>query len=240
MNGEMELEGVSFTHPRPGDTAAHTELFRAPVHFSGTACAIVFDRALSFRPVASADEATAEALEACAARLLSDRRVDGLAVDSLIERTRSAITTRLAEGVVALEPVARDLGLSPRTLQRKLQERRYSLSTLADEVRHAQAVRLLSRGATIPTIASVLGFNDLSAFYRAFRRWTGSTPGALRDAEGSVTALRGARERANGSVARSRQSSRGAPARAPVLHAASASRPIAVVRPGVNPPPSLK
>ncbi len=96
--------------------------------------------------------------------------------DPLEMRIREAIAQYLASGV-SLEQVARRLRMSPRTLQRSLSERGTSWSREVDEARRTRAIAALEEGVDKTTsIAGELGFSDASAFFRAFRRWTGTTP----------------------------------------------------------------
>jgi AraC-like DNA-binding protein len=72
--------------------------------------------------------------------------------------------------------VARGLGMSERTLKRKLAEQGTSYSELLDRERHSQAVELLRGAASIDDVAERLGYSDAANFTRAFRRWTGRSP----------------------------------------------------------------
>jgi AraC-like DNA-binding protein len=75
--------------------------------------------------------------------------------------------------------VAGELGLSARTLRRRLEAEGTSFQRLLDETRFALAEAYLARGpVSTPELAFMLGFSEASAFHRAFRRWTGTTPGA--------------------------------------------------------------
>ena len=77
--------------------------------------------------------------------------------------------------------IAADLGLPPRTLQRRLASDGTSFGSLLEEVRRELALRLLSEPRTsVAEVAFALGFADQTAFHRAFVRWTGSTPGEHR------------------------------------------------------------
>jgi AraC-like DNA-binding protein len=70
--------------------------------------------------------------------------------------------------------------MSSRTLQRALAREGTAYHSIADQVRRAVAEQLLAKRQPVCEIANVLGFNDVAAFHRAFRRWTGSTPGVFR------------------------------------------------------------
>jgi AraC-like DNA-binding protein len=78
--------------------------------------------------------------------------------------------------------VARRLALSARTLHRRLAEEGTGFSALVDEVRRTRALALLEDGKLAASQAAfLLGFQDPAAFFRAFRRWTGTTPRAWRE-----------------------------------------------------------
>ncbi len=95
-----------------------------------------------------------------------------------VEQVRALL--RSAPGL-GLPDVAASLAVSPRTLKRQLSRHGVTYSSLTEEVRRAESVRLLrGTSATIDQIADRLGYADASSFVRAFRRWTGRTPGAYR------------------------------------------------------------
>jgi AraC-like DNA-binding protein len=98
-----------------------------------------------------------------------------------VERVRSAITRRLPGTRPTVDVVARDVAMSGRSLQRLLREHGTSFRAMLDEVRHEHARGYL--GATSfsdAEIAFLLGFGDPASFYRAFRAWTGTSPGRFR------------------------------------------------------------
>lgn len=80
-------------------------------------------------------------------------------------------------GMPTLETVAANFNTSPRTLQRKLQEEGVTYGQLVDEVRKSLALQYLASGQyPLKEISYILGYNEFSAFSRAFKRWTGSAP----------------------------------------------------------------
>lgn len=95
----------------------------------------------------------------------------------LAGRTRVHITQRLAAGA-PLGPVARDLGLSERTLRRRLGAQGTSYQALLDEVRESMAGQLLGAGLPVGVVAERLGYAGATSFIRAHRRWTGTSPGS--------------------------------------------------------------
>jgi len=76
--------------------------------------------------------------------------------------------------------VAKRLGLTGRSLQRRLKDEGTSFQTVREEVRRELARRYLDDGLAIAEISFLLGFSEPSAFFRAFKRWTGETPVAHR------------------------------------------------------------
>ncbi|QUS41943.1 AraC family transcriptional regulator [Tardiphaga alba] len=108
---------------------------------------------------------------------------------SFSERVRAILRRNLAKHV-SLEEVAARLNVSPQTLRRRLADGGdQGFQELKDQVRRDAAVRLL-RTTSVPLeqIALQLGFSELSTFHRAFRRWTGLTPGSYRHTDPSATA----------------------------------------------------
>ncbi|WP_277749301.1 helix-turn-helix transcriptional regulator [Solirhodobacter olei] len=91
------------------------------------------------------------------------------------------IRRRIASGKPDIAEVARELGMSERTLQRRITEHGTSYRALLDEARRDLGRRLPSDGQNgIDEIAFLLGFQDTSSFYRAFRAWEGVTPAQWR------------------------------------------------------------
>jgi len=80
-------------------------------------------------------------------------------------------------GLISLEDIAANFNISPRTLQRKLKNEGINFQQLADEARKALAITYLKSGShPVKEVSYMLGYNELSAFSRTFKRWTGITP----------------------------------------------------------------
>ncbi len=95
----------------------------------------------------------------------------------LKERILSFLITNAYLGIPTLEEIAANFNTSSRSLQRKLQDEGVSYQQLADSIRKSLALNYLESGKyPIKEISYLLGYNELSAFSRAFKRWTGSTP----------------------------------------------------------------
>jgi AraC-like DNA-binding protein len=102
---------------------------------------------------------------------------------STVERLRSALLEALPAGEVSMPAVCRKLGVSTRTLQRRLQEEGSSFQQTLDALRNSLAHHYLHNSSLSGTeISFLLGFEDPNSFVRAFQTWTGSTPQAVRQA----------------------------------------------------------
>jgi len=100
---------------------------------------------------------------------------------SLDRQVRLQVSQALSEGVPMLSDVARRLGMSGRTLQRRLSDEGYSYQTLVDESRRQLAKHLLQQtDFSLVDVAFMTGFSEQSAFTRAFKRWAGQTPRSFR------------------------------------------------------------
>ncbi|RAJ08571.1 AraC-like DNA-binding protein [Chitinophaga skermanii] len=100
--------------------------------------------------------------------------------DSMQAKIHNYLVTNAYLGIASLEDIAANLGMSPRTLQRKLKEEGLKYQQLTDEVRKVLALQYLAGNSALKEIAGILGYNEISAFNRAFKRWTGNTPSEMR------------------------------------------------------------
>ena len=173
----FELRRVTFAHRLPPDVSEHERVFGCPVRFEAEHNRLYLDRAVWEAPTRGAHPGVLTVLIDHADLLLS-RLPRG---PDLIERTRRAIGGRLRGGDPSLEGVARELGMSERSLQRHLGELGYTYNALADEVREATARLYLEQpDIALAEIGYLLGFAEQSTFTRAFKRWTGCTPRQAR------------------------------------------------------------
>lgn len=168
---------VRFAAPPPPSDATHRRIFGCPVTFEADESAIVIDRAALSLPMQRPDASLLAILEKHADMLLERLGTEAHPVG----RTRNAILQGMRDGDVTIARTARRLGVSVRTLQRELQGSGQTYDALVDECRRELARRYLGdRSLSIQEIAHLLAFVDLRGFYRAFRRWEGSTPAEFR------------------------------------------------------------
>jgi AraC-like DNA-binding protein len=174
---EFSPSVVEFQHAAPADVSEHLRLFACPVKFNAPANRLSFPWCFLSLPIAKADASLCAVLDRHAEELL----VKYPPRDSLIDQVRNLIAEEFRGGEASLERIADRLGLTPRTLQRKLQELGTSYNDVLDQLRRQLAVRYLREPRmAICEVAYLLGFSEASSFHRAFKRWTGLTPKDFR------------------------------------------------------------
>jgi AraC-like DNA-binding protein len=168
---------VRFRHEARGVHSEYASVLRCPVHFGAAHSELVFRQAALTRSSLHAEESIARLHEEHAERLLA-RRGEG----ELSFRVRCLLSEYLESGETSLASVARRLGMSARSLQRRLAEEGTSFRSLLDELRREVAREYLERNRVpIAGVAHLAGFSDVSAFTRATTRWFGETPARLRE-----------------------------------------------------------
>lgn len=175
--GEFRPTAIYFRHKAPGSAVAHDRHFGCPVSFGIEMDALLVSKEQMLRPNRLGDLSISTFFDTHLDEELS--KYDDSA--SLERRVRIQISQGLSAGVPRVSDVAACLGLSGRTLQRRLSERGYSYQALVDECRRELAQRLLE-GTEYPLaqVAFLTGFSEQSAFNRAFKRWAGQTPRSYR------------------------------------------------------------
>jgi AraC-like DNA-binding protein len=157
--------------------------FGCKVRFDAPVDLFVFDAKALAEPFVTHN---AELLEVIVPGLEAAVRKDAGGRRSLADDVRSTLSQRISGERPAVEKVAKSLGMSGRTLQRRLEELGTSYQALLDEVRQRSARRLLAKtDLDTGEVAFLLGFEELNSFTRAFHSWEGTTPARWRAAQGS-------------------------------------------------------
>ena len=176
-----QLVGVAAQDPQvrlrhtPARPQQHAALLGGRVQFGAGIDDVTYTPQFLSQPLPRANPM----LQAFALRYL-DARLAALAPESPLARVHQVVVRELAHGALSLETVAQRLAISPRTLQRTLRGQGTSFSALVDDVRRARALALLRSGAAVVEVAWLLGYSEPSPFVRAVKRWTGTSPSALR------------------------------------------------------------
>jgi AraC-like DNA-binding protein len=170
---------VHFEHDRPPHQArdvdsALSRIFRAPVLFGQTVNRLIVDPQDMVRPVAARGAGMVPYLE----RHLKDlMRTEETTFDSCTSQVSHIIAKRLGRADLDVQSIAAEIGLSPRTLQRRLLQEGTSFRGLVRRHRSAVVDRLLKDSRTKMTvIAHDVGYSDAATFSRAFKSWSGASP----------------------------------------------------------------
>ncbi|MBI3438492.1 MAG: AraC family transcriptional regulator ligand-binding domain-containing protein [Proteobacteria bacterium] len=175
--GQAIIKAVHVTWPAPPYRSEYDRVLQVPVVFESINNALLTDGAwLDMKPA----HASRYAFD-----LFRER------ADSLAERVHSSggcrsrveayLTPMLHRGDVRKSEIADAMGMSSRTLSRRLQKESTSFQALLDQLRRKTALQHLNkRGASVASVAHLVGFSEPAAFSRAFKRWTGRNPRAAR------------------------------------------------------------
>lgn len=169
---------VCFAYAAPDYQAEYTRYFRGLATFEQAFTGLVFDGALLATPSPHRDKDIHEAL-----RTMAERRISHLEQPpSYAERVRELLVQRGWPERMDMQGVARALGVSVRSLRRRLTSEGASYSAVENDAFGIVAKQRLSDGRlTIQETAFALGFSDTSTFHRAFKRATGTTPMKFRE-----------------------------------------------------------
>jgi AraC-like DNA-binding protein len=170
-------EHVEFVSKRPASTAHQERVLAAPLAWGGAVARIVVQAQVLEVPLPQHDSNLQGILTRHADELLSRFGAAPL----WASRVQRELMTLLRSGTADIDQVAKSLALSRRTLQRRLDAEGVTFEELLDQVRYELTTRLLATPQhSIADVAWLVGYQELSAFYRAFRRWCGDTPAEYR------------------------------------------------------------
>lgn len=188
LTGRSDIAGeFHFHQARPAELAPFEQLLGTRLHFDCQETRAVFPAWMMALPVAThfpqmrpIVEAQAEAsLRALEQEINQAHDASG----ELVRRVGSLIADALAKGTASIGLIAPQLALSTRTLNRRLAEAGTSFRALCETVRRTRAQALLRNDTlALAEISFLLGYQEQSTFQRAFKRWTGMTPGEFRAA----------------------------------------------------------
>jgi AraC-like DNA-binding protein len=169
---------IHVTHSAPSYRGEYERIFRVPVTFGAKWNAMLVDEQWMHHRVQ-----------------LQPRYVFGVLserADALLKELESSKSTRgrveallmpvLHKGDANMDAIAGKMGMSRQTLFRRLKEEDVTFEKVLDELRHRLALAYLGNNkVSVHQCAYLTGFSDPAAFSRAFKRWTGATPGAFRE-----------------------------------------------------------
>jgi AraC-like DNA-binding protein len=172
LNENYLLTSVSFSHSQPDNYKIYQRYYRAPVYFNQEYDGYVFPKDYLSIPIETANPELLSIVEA---------HLDGLLVDEpgddVICGVRAMIRTNLGTSLCNLDGISQLMNKHPRALQRILKEQGMGFRDLLNEVRQEVAEHyLLNSNITLVDLADMLGYNNVSAFSRAFKTFTGVSP----------------------------------------------------------------
>ncbi|HEX4341516.1 MAG TPA: AraC family transcriptional regulator [Polyangiaceae bacterium] len=184
FNRTAEPHSVAFEHSAPAHEAEYARIFGGAARFDQSFTGIVMARELL-----SASTMHGDAEFHAALKVQAEKRVARLSHGrTFAERVRELLIERGAANRTDMNAVARSLGLSARSLRRRLYDEGVSYNSIAEGALATLAKQLLADEArSIQETAYTMGFSDPSAFYRAFKRWTGTTPKTFRTSAARAT-----------------------------------------------------
>lgn len=175
---ELVPLGIDFPTSKPDSLSYYRTVFSCPIRFDRPDAAIQFSSRQMQLPTAAADPTLTGYLDDLATMKLDELGEDGR---DLVDRVRQELWAMLPGGRPDLWRTASEIGISARTLQRRLGEQGTSFSKVLDDLRRELSDELLAdRKLAVSEVAFLLGYSEPSAFQRAFRRWRGVSPRRFR------------------------------------------------------------
>ena len=166
------VSDVFFTNIRPNNVDPYRKLFHANIHFNSLNCILRIQNDILKIPI---EGARPERLE------FHRKQIRALGEANVVEQASRSLRALLLVGTASAETVAQSLGMHRRTLNRRLAKQGVTFHEILDNVRFAVASELLKDStAKISTIAEATAYSDPPSFVRAFKRWSGLTPGEWR------------------------------------------------------------
>lgn len=168
----IPLRRVDLPYPAPANADEYDLIFGAPLRFDADHPALEFETSLLSLPIVRDERALDEYLKHSPADLLA-RRDYGT---TLAEQVRRILERGLRGEWPSSDDVAARLAISPQHVRRRLREEGTSVGEIKQELLRDAAIAGLARGEPVDELSARLGFSEPSAFRRAFKRWTGTTP----------------------------------------------------------------
>jgi AraC-like DNA-binding protein len=170
---------VSFQHARPADTRDFEALFRCPVYFGANETAIGIDAQYMNLPLPHGNAQVLRMMDDLSAQL--SRQLGDSLEPNWLAAARQAALKAFRTGVPDVDTIAQEAGMGVEELKEQLTARGMSFRGFIDDLRQALALGYMRDPQLgLVDIAYLLGFSEQSAFQRAFKRWTGMTPGDYR------------------------------------------------------------
>ncbi len=176
----IPIERAQFSYAEPAHAAEYRLMYCTSLRFGQPCTSITFDAAALDLPVVQNERTLKEFLRAAPENIIVKYK-NGSSIGARVRRRlRQTAPGEMPE----FETLAREMHMTPATLRRRLHEEGASFQSIKDQLRRDLAVRYLTHSnRSVMDIALELGFSERSSFHRAFRKWTGASPGEFRRAQ---------------------------------------------------------
>jgi AraC-like DNA-binding protein len=168
---------TEFSYAEPAHSAEYRLMYCAELHFNRPHTLLAFEAGYLDLPVVQNERSAKEFLRTAPESILLKYKNGS----SLTARVRRRLRQFLPGTVPDFEQLADEMSMTPATMRRRLHEEGESYQSIKDQLRRDLAISYLSHSKrSVMDIALELGFSERSAFHRAFRKWTGASPGEFR------------------------------------------------------------
>jgi AraC-like DNA-binding protein len=168
---------TEFSYAEPAHSAEYRLMYCADLHFNRAHTLLAFEASYLDLPVVQNERSAKEFLRTAPESILLKYKNGS----SLSARVRRRLRQFLPGTVPDFEQLADEMSITPATMRRRLHEEGESYQSIKDQLRRDLAISYLSHSKrSVMDIALELGFSERSAFHRAFRKWTGASPGEFR------------------------------------------------------------
>jgi len=168
---------VTFIYPEPASRSEYERIFQCPVKFGQRDNSITLDMRIADIPIQLANPSLLDHFEKYAQDFLAE-------MDRNDEHTRAVtkiILSKLDDEALSINKVAKEMAVSVRTLQKRLEDEGVAFSDLHKDIRQRLAQKYLRENYTVEQITYLLGFSEPSVFRKAFKKWSGVTPREYRE-----------------------------------------------------------
>jgi len=177
INQRIPLIEATFNYAPPDHVDQHHRLFHCPLRFNQPRNSVVFDVRYLNYPLMQNESSLKHFLRTAPFNLF----VIPSNAQALTAQIRALLSKDFSHEFPAFEAIASQLNMTPQTLRRRLKEEANSYQAIKDNLRRDAAIYYLSRPQlSVEEIALLMGFSEASTFHRAFKKWTGLTPGEYR------------------------------------------------------------
>ncbi|WP_280282273.1 AraC family transcriptional regulator [Pseudomonas sp. BN415] len=178
-NQNLNPNWVAFRHTKPDDVREYEALFRCPLKFDQPETTIAFNARYLYIELPFADSKLRRIMSDVCEQLL--KQLGDALEPSWLAIARRTVLESFSQGEPRLQTAAKAVGMSEAELKEHLAHRGLSFRGFVDDLRSSLAIGYARDPALgLVDIAYLLGFSEQSAFQRAFKRWTGMTPGQYR------------------------------------------------------------